>query len=186
MLFLNRWSRGQSVAIKLDRANVGNRFNLSRINEDKDVTTEIEKIMQGIVHHGLRFARDLVIFRYDGEDDRSKNDGIIFVDKDLTQEDIEQINRYFIGVGDLQDTQLARMAEILANKLLQDIGKVLDKNPKHVIVTIHKMSFIKYLNKPGKLGYGWIRTSGPQTTLETEMCYTIEEVKREEEENGGI
>lgn len=153
------------------RTNLAEMLDYNMVN---DVTKDVLPVVEEIIQRGLRFCSDRVHFMWTHKSDS----GLNFYPLDYTLNNVEMknINKYLLGYEDITKTVLGELAEILANDILRNISKALDKNPEGVVVSFAVPDMVKYENTIPNKAYAFLRRDVRGNVLEIESNYKIEEV----------
>ncbi|MGG7379204.1 hypothetical protein ACQ7B2_10770, partial [Escherichia coli] len=65
------------------------------------------------------------------------------LDYTLNNTEMKDINKYLMGYKDITETVLGELAEILANDILRNINKALDRSPAGVVVSFAVPDMVK-------------------------------------------
>lgn len=153
------------------------RTNLAEIldyNMVNDVTKEILPVVEDILQRGLRFCSDRVHFMWTHKSDSALN--FYPLDYTLNNTEMKDINKYLMGYKDITETVLGELAEILANDILRNINKALDRSPAGVVVSFAVPDMVKYESTIPNKAYAFLRRDVRGNVLEMESNYKIEEV----------
>lgn len=161
------------------------RNNISVIKDSFiDVTNDIVPTIQYIVEaQGLNFIRDKVKIVFHntpgfvtvGSTKMPCSTDLITLDKNLTQEEVEILNLYWLGFKRYEDTALSRMSTILANILVRKISKIWDEeNPDEIVLHFAKPEDGAYDIDTSEMAYGFILTGN---VLQMESLLYVETVK---------
>lgn len=167
------------------------RNNISVIKDSFiDVTNDIVPTIQYIVEaQGLNFIRDKVKIVFHNTpgfvivgstETMMYPTDLITLDKNLTQEEVEILNLYWLGFKRYEDTALSRMSTILANILVRKISKIWDEeNPDEIVLHFAKPEDGAYDIDTSEMAYGFIISGN---VLQMESLLYVETVKHNYEE----
>lgn len=160
----------------------GERYNLSVLPKTPiDIRAHVNEIVEDILHRGLRFVNDRVELRFHNtaviplSDGRFVASDFYPLDKDLTQAEIETINRWLLNFETFFDTPMANMAECIANHIMQRINYAFDKfNAGKLIVHFAPGDSITLANTTALPAYGWVVNTEAGNKAELETAFYIE------------
>jgi len=159
----------------------GARPNISEMHHDLvDLTPAIQQRVLDTINYGLRFVNDKVEVVYHNtnwfrEADAPRVCQIPFfpLDKNLTQQEIEDINLHFLGYVPFENTVIQTYTTLMVNEILRSITHEIDKGVDKVIVHFAPADTIQYANTVAVPLYGFI--SG--NTLQMETSFFVEVIK---------
>lgn len=164
----------------------GERTNVSHMHHDLvDLTEAIQERVQDTLWQGTRFVMDKVDFLYHNCDVFLTKDNVAYtipfypLDKDLTQQEIEDINLHFLGYVPFENTVLQTFTTVMVNEILRAIVHELDNGAQKVAVHFAPADTIQYAGTTAYPLYGFILNN----TLQMETSFFIEIIKESEGDN---
>lgn len=158
----------------------GERTNVSRMQHDLvDLTSIIQNRVQDTIWQGIRFVEDKVELIYHDSDVILTQDGVATgipfypLDKDLTQQEIEDINLHFLGYVPFENTAIQTFTTLMVNEILRAITRTLDSGAQRIIVHFAPADTIHYTGTIALPLYGFISNN----TLQMETAFFVEEIK---------
>lgn len=158
----------------------GERVNVSRMHHDLvDLTPAIQKRVQDTIRYGLRFVEDKVDLRFHETDIYLAENQFAYtipfypLDKDLTQEEIEDINLHFLGYVPFENTVIQTYTTLMVNEILRAITHEVDAGADRVIVHFAPADTIEYAGSVALPLYGFISNN----TLQMETSFIAEGIK---------
>ena len=160
----------------------GERTNVSHMHHDLvDLTPAIQKRGLDTIRYGLRFVEDKVDLRFHETDicltEKSFAYTIPFypLDKDLTQEEIEDINLHFLGYVPFENTVIQTYTTLMVNEILRAITQEIDRGADRVVVHFAPADTIQYAGTIALPLYGFISNN----TLQLETSFLVEPIKND-------
>lgn len=159
----------------------GSRTNISEMHHELvDLTPAIQQRVQDTLKYGLRFVDDKVETAYhtsnwfkEANCPRVCQIPFFPLDKNLTQQEIEDINLHFLGYVPFENTVIQTYTTLMVNEILRTITHEIDKGADKVIVHFAPADTVYYANKVALPLYGFI--SG--NTLQMETSFFVEVLK---------
>lgn len=155
----------------------GKRTNVSRMHHELvDLTGAIQSRVHDTIWQGIRFVMDKIEFVYHDTDVFLTQDGVATctpfypLDKDLTQQEIEDINLHFLGYVPFENTVLQTYTTLMVNEILRGITQVMDSGKNRVIVHFSPADTIQYAGTVAYPLYGFISNN----TLQMETSFFVE------------
>lgn len=160
----------------------GERVNVSRMySELVDLTPAIHKRVMDTLRTGTRFVSDKVDFIFHDtelcltEENFAVQIPFYALDKDLTQEEIEDINLHFMGYVPFENTVIQTYTTLMVNEILRAIILELDKGADRVIVHFAPADTVQYAVTIAYPLYGFIANN----TLQMETAFLVEVVRND-------
>ena len=157
----------------------GERTNVSRMHHELvDLTDAIQERVHDTMWQGIRFVMDKVEFLYHDSEVFLTQDMVAHsipfypLDKDLTQQEIEDINLHFMGYVPFENTVIQTYTTLMVNEILRAITRTLDAGAQRVIVHFAPADTIHYTGTVAYPLYGFISNN----TLQMETAFSVEVV----------
>lgn len=160
----------------------GERTNVSRMHHDLvDLTPAIQKRVQDTIRYGLRYVEDKVDIHFYQTDVCLTEEAVAHtipfypLDKDLTQEEIEDINLHFLGYVPFENTVIQPYVTIMTNEILRAITQEIDHGADRVVLHFAPADTIQYAGTVALPLYGFISNN----TLQLETSFFVEAIKND-------
>lgn len=157
----------------------GDRVNVSRMHNDLvDLTPVIQQRVMDTLQAGTRFVADKVDFVFHDTETFITQDNVAAyipfypLDKDLLQQEIEDINLHFMGYVPFENTVIQTYTTLMVNEILRAITRTLDAGAQKVIVHFAPADTIHYTGTVAYPLYGFISNN----TLQMETAFSVEVV----------
>ncbi len=160
----------------------GERVNVSHMhNELVDLTPAIQKRVEDTIRHGLRFVEDKVDIIYHSsnvcitQSGFANNVPFYPLDKDLSKQEIEDINLHFLGYVPFENTAIQTYVTIMVNEILRAVIHELDRGADRVVLHFAPADTIEYAGTVATTLYG----CSSKDTLQMETSFLVEAIKND-------